>query len=71
MDSPPESLSGGSRRVIPNAGGRDVKAERLLPTLGVDRNATGGEIKKAYRDLAMVYHPDRNQNNPECQEGLN
>src|ERR1051325_10958607 len=36
--------------------------------LGVSKNAAADEIKKAYRKVAMQYHPDRNPGDKEAEE---
>jgi molecular chaperone DnaJ len=43
-------------------------AEDYYQILGVNKNAPHEEIKKAYRKLSKLYHPDVNPNNKEAEE---
>ena len=50
--------------VFPAAGSKESPYE----TLGVTTTATAKEIRKAYRKLALTYHPDKAQSTAEVSE---
>ena len=50
------------------ADGKGKKGRDFYEILGIERTANQGQIKSAYRRLAMKFHPDKNPGNEEASE---
>ncbi len=44
------------------------KRKDYYKILGIDKSATGDDVKKAYRRLAIIHHPDKNPDDEHAAE---
>lgn len=58
---PPRRLPGGALRAAARPEGADLRSSSPAAVLGVRSGTSKGEAKKAFRELALRYHPDRNK----------
>ena len=49
---------------------KEIESTILYQILNVPKTATPAEIKKAYRKLALLKHPDKNPNDPQAAENF-
>lgn len=68
LESNPEEP--GLRKELRNAEMELKKSKRkdYYKILGLDKNCSETDIKKAYRKMAIIHHPDKNPDNPEAAE---
>ena len=45
-----------------------MSEQDLYQTLGIEKTSSDADIKKAYRKLAMKYHPDRNPDDSAAEQ---
>ena len=50
--------------------GKFMAKRDYYEVLGVSNDASSGDIKKAYRKLAVKFHPDKNPDDPEAEENF-